>query len=223
MDGDKLNMKFVIVIMLFSLVSSAIVLIWFFKKKKIIKNRNIKDNIKDNTEPGNALKIWRYVAVFWPLCCVVFVGVIIYQSLQGIEERLIIDTGFVIIPLVFFVIGMAIYYRLLKERRYAVVLTTATVISRGWNTYSGKRGFFPEYEFQANGEKYKVISSSGYSTCYLKEGDKTDLYYALENPKIFYVPAMQKHDKRWAVLLCGIGIVYPFVGLFAPFIRLLFM
>ena len=110
MDGDKLNMKFVIVIMLFSLVSSAIVLIWFFKKKKIIKNRNIKDNIKDNTEPGNALKIWRYVAVFWPLCCVVFVGVIIYQSLQGIEERLIIDTGFVIIPLVFFGIGMLLVF-----------------------------------------------------------------------------------------------------------------
>lgn len=41
------------------------------------------------------------------------------------------------------------------------------------------------------------------------------LYYAPDNPNVFYVPIMQRHDKRWAMLLCGVGIVYPLVGLYA--------
>lgn len=54
------------------------------------------------------------------------------------------------------------------------------------------------------------------------EGREVDLYYAPEDPKIFYVPAMQKHVKRWAALLCGVGILWPLPGLVAPQIRALF-
>ena len=68
---------------------------------------------------------------------------------------------------------------------------------------------------------YRVKSPGGYSVCYLGEGREVDLYYAPENPKVFYVPAMQKHEKRWAGLLCGVGILWPLIGLLAPQIRAL--
>lgn len=215
----------IIIIILFSFISAAFVLRWFFKKKKPIKRETVEESIRDVIEPDYALKRWRFFAFFWPLLCVVFAGIIIYQSIvyqsvHGMEER-IFDAAFTIIPLVMFAIGMSMYRRLLKERRYAVILTTATVVSTGRSLYAGKRHFFPEYEFQVGEKIYKVKSPSGYSVCYVKEGRQVDLYYAPENPKVFYVPIMQKHDKRWATLLCGIGILYPIIGLFAPWLRML--
>ena len=117
---------------------------------------------------------------------------------------------------------MSMRGRLLKERRYAVILTKAAVVSSGRRMRSGKWYFFPEYGFQAGDNMYRVKSPGGYSVCYAGEGREVDLYYAPEDPKIFYVPAMQKHVKRWAALLCGVGILWPLPGLVAPQIRALF-
>lgn len=170
--------------------------------------------------PGTerALKRWRFIVIFWPLVCFVLAGMILCQPYRGAEERFC-DAMFAVFPLIFFAIGMKMRHRLLKERRYAIALTIATVVSRGRRTHSGKSRYFPEYEFQVGEKIYKTISKNGYSACCLKEGEKVELYYAPENLNIFYVPLMQKHDNRWAMLLCGVGIVYPLIGLFAPQIR----
>lgn len=163
----------------------------------------------------SALKTWRMFAILWPILCMIFVGIILYQALQGTEER-IFDIGFAFIPLVFFAIGMRIRYRLLKERIHATVLTRATVVSQGKRTRVGERMFFPEYEFQVGEISYHVTARLGYSVCLVSEGRQVELYYAPENPRIFYVPLMQRHDNRVSLLLCGVGVLWPLFGLFAP-------
>ena len=110
---------------------------------------------QDALEPDLALQRWRFWAIAWPLLCLVFGGVILYQALQGMEER-IFQLPFPFIALIFYAIGMAMRRRLRRERR------------------------------------------------------------------LFYVPAMQTHDRRWSNLLCGVGILFPLAGLFAPLLQNLF-
>ena len=177
------------------------------------------------THSGNAaLKRWYFFAVFWPLACLVFTGIIISQPGREADER-IADVGFTIMPLIFFAIGMRMRWRLLKERSHATVLAKAVVVTVDSKLKTGegnKRIYFPQYEFQSGGKQYRVKYSTGYGRCYVKTGQQVDLYYAPENPNLFYVPIMQKHDNRWAFLLCGVGVAYPLIGLLAPRIRALF-
>ncbi len=170
---------------------------------------------KETSSQDLALKQWRFFVIFWPLLCFVLAGIILCQSGLEIEKR-IVGAGFAIQPQIFFIIGMRIRRRLLKERRYATVLTTATVISAGRETsVSGgyKRIYYPMYEFQIGNDIYQVKSPVGYSNSCASKGQKVDLYYNPQNPKVFYVPIMQKRDNRWSILLCGIGIVYPIIGM----------
>ena len=183
--------KIGIIIMSISFVSAAFVLVYFLKKRKPIQNRDITTNIQEDKKSNYALKRWRFFAVFWPLTCFVFAGIIVNQSSRGAEEH-ITDAIFSVIPLVFFTIGMTIRHRLLKERRYATILTTATVISDGIRSYSGKNTSFPEFEFQVNGTTYKVKSLRRCSFRFIQERKKVALYYSPENLRIFYVPIMQK-------------------------------
>ena len=183
--------KIGIIIMSISFVSAAFVLVYFLKKRKPIQNRDITTNIQEDKKSNYALKRWRFFAVFWPLTCFVFAGIIVSQSSRGAEEH-ITDAIFSVIPLVFFTIGMTIRHRLLKERRYATILTTATVISDGIRSYSGKNTSFPEFEFQVNGTTYKVKSQRRCSFRFIQERKKVALYYSPENLRIFYVPIMQK-------------------------------
>ncbi len=177
------------------------------------------------TDSENAtLKRWYFFAIFWPLACFIFAGIIISQPSRETDER-IADVGFTIIALIFFAIGMRMRWRLLKERLHATVLTKAVVVTvdKKLNIGEGnKRIYFPQYEFQVGEKQYRVKSPTGYGRSYVKTGQKVDLYYAPENPNLFYVPIMQKHDKCWALLLCGIGVAYPLIGLLAPQIRVLF-
>lgn len=174
------------------------------------------------TDSGNAtLKRWYFFAVFWPLACFIFAGIIISQPGRETDER-IADAGFTIIPLIFFAIGMRMRRRLLKERSHATVLVKAVVVTVDSKLKIGegnRRSYFPQYEFQAGEKQYRVKSSVGYGRSYVKTGQQVDLYYAPENPDLFYVPIMQKHDRRWALLLCGVGVAYPLIGLLAPQIR----
>ena len=168
-----------------------------------------------------SFKGWRFCAVFWPLLCIGFAGIILYQSIQGMEERFAGDAAFTVIPLIIFAIGMKMRHRLIKERRNATVRTTAAVVSTGRRAHSGEINYFPEFEFWAGEKAYQVKYACGYSYCVVEEGQKVDLYYDPQNPNTFYVPLMQKHDKRWAAILCGVGVLWPLFGLFAPQIRAL--
>lgn len=173
---------------------------------------------------NHSWKAWRILAIGWPFLCLIFAGIILCQLQRGGEER-IADAGFTMLPLIFFAIGMKIQHRLLREKGNAVVRTTATVIfvhSR-INIGSGnKRIYRPEYEFQAGETMYRVVSPSGFSQSYVRQGEQVELYYAPDNPHVFYVPVMQKHDRRWAMLLCGVGVLFPLAGLFAPLLRTFF-
>ena len=173
---------------------------------------------KTDAETADPLKGWRFLAIFWPLSCLIFTGIILFQSVRGMEER-IFDMAFTLLPLIFFAVGMNMRHRLLKERGHAAVLTTATVVSIKTHMHSGNKCYFPEFEFHAGGETYRVKYSAGYSFHIVDEGQQTALYYDPENPELFYVPAVQKHDLRWSSLLCGVGILFPLLGLSAPLLR----
>lgn len=169
------------------------------------------------------MKRWRCFAILWPLLCFAFAGIIIAQSGRTMDEK-ISNTAFTMFPLIFFAIGMSIRRRLIKERENAVALTTAVVISEGKRQHIGKnKNYFPEFEFQVNGVNYKVISPHGVGFSLVKKGNQVDLYYMPENPQLFYVPALQKYDKRCSRLYCGIGILFPLIGLFAPQLNALFI
>ncbi len=195
---------------------------WYNQMNKSVFGGNL--NMDAKTDSWNvARKRWYFFAIFWPLACFIFAGIIISQPGRGMDER-IADVGFTMIPLIFFAIGMHMRWRLLKERLHATVLVKAVVVGVDSKLRIGegnKRNYFPQYEFQVGKEQYRVKSSIGYGHSYVKTGQQVDLYYAPENPNLFYVPIMQKHDNRWALLLCGVGIVYPLIGLLAPQIRAL--
>lgn len=167
-------------------------------------------------------KRWYCLVILWPLLCLVFIGIIIGQSGRTVDER-ISDAGFTIFPLVFFGIGMAIRRRLLKEQDNATALTAAVVVSEGRRKRTGRnKTYFPVFEFRANGVSYRVTSHGGSGFQLVTEGDKVELYYNPENPQLFYVPVLQRYDNRCSRLYCGIGILFPLIGLFAPQIRALF-
>lgn len=181
---------------------------------------NTQDSNQTHAPESPALKRWKAAAVLWPLLCAVFIGVIVSQPGRTGEQRLA-DTGFVLISLIFFAIGMRLRGRMLKERCHATVLTSATVVSSGVRVHPGNNHYYPEYEFRVGEKTVRVKSKNGYGHCHLTVGGQVELYYAPEDPGLFYVPLMQKFDKRWSALLCGVGIVYPLVGLLAPWLRVL--
>lgn len=190
-------------------IGAGFVIGWFYRRK----NRQQVPAACQQSGSGRALAGWRLLAVLWPLLCLAFVAIILCQPGWTVDER-IAGVMFALFPLVFFAVGMAIRRRLLQERREATVSTVALVVSTGRRSQVGKRSFFPEYQFQANGQLYRVASRVGYGTCPLKEGAQVELFYAPENPRVFYVPAMQKRDRRLSALFCGIGLVFPLLGLF---------
>ncbi len=210
-----------VVTMLCCLTAGAVVFFRFMKKRNSGRGRIAGGIVPGNGETGRGLGMWRFLAVGWPLACVCFGAIIIGQP-DRVGEECLVDTMFTIFPLIFFAIGMAMEHRLLKEKQYATVLTSALVVSvrRHVSMGSGSRScYFPEYEFQVGQITYHVKSPGGFDRSYVKEGERVELYYAPDNPHVFYVPVMRKHDKRWAALLCGVGILFPLAGLFAPWIR----
>lgn len=174
-----------------------------------------------NTE--KAIKIWRFFVIFWPLLCLILAGIMVCYPGLSAEERLV-GAGFAVVPLIFFAIGMCMFHRLLKERSYATICTKATVISvkSSLATAGGnRRSYFPIYEFQIGKKKYQVKYPTGYSSNCVSKGQQVDLYYNPKDPKLFYVPIVQKRDKRWAALLCVVGIVYPLAGMASQILSLL--
>lgn len=169
----------------------------------------------------SAIKKWRFFAILWPLLCFAFAGIIL--CCPGLEtENRIAGTAFAIVPLIPFSVGMGMFHRLLKERSHATASTTATVISvESKIASSGGRIYFPIYEFHIGEKSYQVKYPTGYSTGNISKGQQVDLYYNPKDPLLFYVPAVRKRDKRWATLLCGLGIVYPLIGLASQLLPLL--
>ncbi len=167
------------------------------------------------------IKSWRMLAVGWPMLCLTFVGVILVGPGRTLEQRTA-DSGLMLIALIFFAIGMSVRRRLLRERGSSTALTAATVVSAGKVVRTGKNTvYFPEFQFQAGGTIYRVKSPSGSSFHHLSEGAQVELYYDPENPRRFYIPVLQKHDRRVSALLCGLGVLFPLAALFAPQLRAL--
>lgn len=211
----------VILILLLSCLCAIFILVWYHKKKNPAPRERIDRSLRDSLEPDDAMKRWRSLAILWPLLCVLFSGCIVVQSLHAVQDRVVWDAAFTLLPLVFFAIGMSIRRRLLRERRYATQSTTATVVSDGRAVHSGNDHFYPEFSFQAGETTYHVTSQAGYGRRVLREGRQVTLYYAPENPRIFYVPALQRRDRRFSALMCTIGFLFPLLGLCAPLLRAL--
>ncbi len=165
-----------------------------------------------------ALKRWKLLAAGWPCACIAIAVLIAAQPGRTLDER-ISGIGFALMSLVFFAVGMSIRLRVLRERQNATVRTEATVVSQGRRSRVGRRCFFPEYAFQAEGRTYRVTSRAGYGVCHVSEGRTVALYYAPEDPRIFYVPLMQRRDLWLSNLFCSIGLLWPLLGLFMPWIQ----
>ena len=165
---------------------------------------------------------WRLLAFGWPAACLGLAAFILLSPSGRTGEQRLADAMLCTIPLVFFFVGMRTRLRLLKEMRYAVRRTKAVVMDTGRRTRGGKRFFYPEFQFQAGERTYHVVSSVGYGFAAAGKGTQVELYYAPENPELFYGPALQRRDRRLSALLCGIGVAFPLAGLWAPLLRGLF-
>ena len=161
---------------------------------------------------------WRVCAAAWPALCAVFAGIVLSRPGRELEER-VAHTAFILFALLFYALGMAIRRRLLAERVRATAQTTAAVVSDGRRVRGGRHVFFPEFAFQAGGRTWRVVSPSGRGRRAVCEGQQVELYYAPEDPRCFYVPAVQRHDRRVSALLCGIGVVWPLLALCAPWLE----
>lgn len=82
------------------------------------------------------MKTWRFLAIFWPILCVIFAVFMGFQSGRTLDSR-ISGIGFCTIPLIFFAIGMSVRHRLLKER--SSVSGKIPPSSRNMNFMQGKR------------------------------------------------------------------------------------
>lgn len=200
------------------LIAAVLVPLWFFQKRKAEESEAEQERLQGEARPGHALRIWSFFFIFWPSLCLVFAGIIGCQPGRSAEERFR-GIAFALSAVLFFTVGMHILRRVLTERRYATRLTTAAVVSEGKMIHDGKDIFFPEFEFQAGGRSCRVTAASGTGFRLVEKGKKVDLYYAPKDPSVFYVPALQRHNIRISVFLCGIGMVLPLIGLFAPQFR----
>lgn len=197
------------VIMAVSIFCAALVVYWFCKTRY--------HAVRVPRRPP--LQRWQALAVGWPVLCAALIVVIAAAPGRTGEQR-VCDAFFMVIPQIFFAVGMTIWRRLLTERGNAVTQAVALVVSEGRRVHAGSAGYFPAFEFQAGGETFRVISRSGSSSRLFREGESVTLFYTPENPALFYVPALQRQDRRLANFLCGVGILFPLAGFFAPLLRM---
>lgn len=145
------------------------------------------------------MKRWRFWVIFWPLCCLTLTGVMLYQWSAGMAYRDPVHAVFPIFSLLFFFIGMGMKKNSAKHREAATRLAPDATVAY-LNTRRGNHGIVktPVYRYTA--------------------GEAVELYYSPQDPRTIYVPKEERTRLRWARLLCGIGVAFPFFALAAPWL-----
>ncbi len=165
------------------------------------------------------MKRWRFWVIFWPLCCLTLTGVMLYQWSAGMAYRDPVHAVFPIFSLLFFFIGMGMKKNSAKHREVATRLAPDATVAY-LNTRRGNHGIVktPVYRYTAGEISYTVSSRSSYSPCPVHTGEAVELYYSPQDPRTIYVPKEERTRLRWARLLCGIGVAFPFFALAAPWL-----
>lgn len=223
---DSSLILLIVIVLAVSLIASLCLLFYVFYKKK-------KNAAKEKDAPVSSFqtayqkspcsKGWLYTMVFWPLFCLVLSGIILYLSFHKIPYRYAGDIMLIFIPLIFFFVGMGMLYKPTNRKLQATNTAIATVLNierkPGYRSQSSQKNYISEYQFYAEGAMHKVSSEFTCSTCPIEKGQEIKLSYVSGQPHMIYVPQEVKERCFGARLLCGMGIVCPFIVIVAPWVR----
>lgn len=210
---------FIIVVLSFSIISAGLLLAYVFRGKWRL-GREIDAANQSTGDSRNAKtqsRKWGQIITFYLLLCMIFIGIILYQAGQGMEERTL-DFLAVLVGAIFFIIQAALKRSAEKRRERATARTTATLVETKRSVGSDSTNSI--YEFYAQGVTQRVSSPGVYG---VNIGEQVELYYAPQYPKIIYIPRVEESARRstfiFEIFLYIIGIVLPLFGLTAPLFR----
>lgn len=198
------------------IISSAFVILYFYKKNQMVeKEVDAGFQMADAVQPNHTQsRRWGQIITLYLLLCAIFIGIISYQSIQGMEERASHCLG-VLVGAVFFMIQAVTKRSVAKRRERAVAHTIATLVATGssMGLEPGHSSYHSIYEFSVDGVTQRVKSPG---ICGVEKGEQVDLYYVPHYPKMFYIPRVEESHKGWEVLLYAIGIGFPLLMLIIP-------
>lgn len=181
------------------------------------KRRRAADETGARKAAFPALRLWRLAVVLWPLCCLGLAALFLRQWSRGMPGRDPAHVVFAVFPLIFFFLGMGLRHGAIKRQtRCTVPAPDARVIALEPRRGSSGIVRVPVYRFTAGEEVVSVPSRSGYRPCPVRAGEAVALFYAPGDRRSIYVPREERAKRRWSLLLCGIGVVFPLLALAAP-------
>ena len=205
---------FVIVVSAISLIGSALVVVHFYR---LVKSRE--DHTGMPQEEKSTGKKWGYL-LLWSLFYCAIGGMIMVQYDRGMADR-----EFVLVPVVFMVIGSAMGRKAVKRRRFATAVTTAVVVGKEPRGSSQDRTYAPIYEFYAEGAKHRITSESSTNSSFgsgflsVSVGEEVELHYIPGRPDKIYVPKEQRGTWFFVWIFRFIGVGFPVIALAGPFLR----
>lgn len=210
---------FVIVVSAISLIGSAFVVIHYYR---LVKSRE--DHTGMPREEKNTGKKWGYFLLWSLFYCAIGV-IMMVQYERGMADREMGDILFVLVPVVFMVIGSAMGRKAAKRRRFATAVTTAVVVDKEPRGSSQNRTYAPIYEFYAEGAKHRITSESSTNSSFgrgflsVSVGEEVELHYIPGRPDKIYVPKEQRGTWFFVWIFRFIGVGFPVIALAGPFLR----
>lgn len=169
-------------------------------------------------------KKWGYF-LLWSLFYCAIGAIMMVQYERGMADREWGDIFFVLVPVVFMLIGSAMWRKAAKRRRFATAVTTAVVVDKEPRGSSQNRTYAPVYEFYAEGAKHRITSESSTNSSFgsgflsVSVGEEVELYYIPGHPDKIYVPKEQRGTWFFVWIFRFIGVGFPVIALAGPFLR----
>lgn len=211
---------FIIVVMVLSLIGSAFVVAYAFKKGQ---KHDAEDGIirpkagafKGDTAQGRR---WNWIISVYLLLCLIFIMIILYQSVKG-TNREAFDCLAVPVGAIFFLIQALLTRNtaIRRERATTHAMAIFVKLESGMQSDSGHRSYHSIFEFSPQGRTSKIRYSGKFPG---ETGTQAELYYAPDDPAVVYIPEMEnKLPKVFPAILFIIGIIFPLFALLAPLFR----
>lgn len=125
--------------------------------------------------------------------------------------KVILSSGFLLLGLVFFCLGLSIRRAAFKKKDACTVKTEAVVveINRETNLSAGGdsyRAWIPVFSYRADGEEIKVKSKIGQEKKIFEKGQHVILYYNPKQIREYYVP--EENMSAGASIFTGVGTAF---------------
>lgn len=123
--------------------------------------------------------------------------------------------------ILFFVSGIVIYKIFKKRQERASATTTATVVeiihkrihySHSMDFTSMGDGYYPVYEYYANGKLQRVKSIFGTSPCPYQIGEQVELHFNPDKPSEIFVEKDLHILKSFRAVFCVVGGIHAILG-----------